>query len=329
VNRVVRSRRRRRRQKRLCSISSGRLFAGPFLQTKPEVRNYATMLELMMQFIKNCNRGNHCSDSSLGVVPPEAQQMTAPPRRFPLHLLPSMFRKASSTRNNIALVEVLFGNVSTDVVLGLDAAHLDGILMKIICEFSADRRKSLIKTAKSVSYNIGAVKKPVGTRIGGANLEEIADMMETLLSNTNLPASVVAYVHTYLGMIRQQQKRYDDAIGAFVKALWIRRSCNQPLELIAVASYRLGVAHSLNDDIEDAKVALKQAIQYYSKVPISMDHEFVVAAQKCLWELKHGERSLSYRRIQDKLDLLDKDEATIRTTLTDGGWNSFSRIGSS
>ena len=150
--------------------------------------------------------------------------------------------------------------------------------------------------------------------------------MEFMLSTkTALPSSVVAYIHTYLGMIRQQQKHYDAAIDAFVKALFIRRSANQPLVLIAVTCYRLGIAYRLNNDIDNAMLHLKQAIQYYSKAEtISMDHQFVVAAQNSLFELKQGEGSSSARFSQSNTFRKSfKDEGTVSTSeLTEGGWNN-------
>lgn len=271
---------------------------------------------------------------SLGIADPGKAQASKKTGRFL-----GLFRKAASPivggkrskpHSSSKVVEAIFEGVSSDVVLGLDAAHLDIILMRIISQFSTNRK--LVKKAQTLSYNIGAVKRPVGTRIGGVNLEEIAEVMETLLSTAdNLPAGVVAYVHTYLGMIRQQQKRYDGAIDAFVKALWIRRSSSQPLELIAVASHRLGVVYSLNDDVEDAMVALKQAIQYYSKSPISMDHEFVVAAQNILFELKKNDDRplLTSQRLPTKLfDIFERDEGTVTTAdITEGGWSTSRRRG--
>lgn len=194
-------------------------------------------------------------------------------------------RSASKMSHHPRPVEPLFDEVSAEVVLDLDMDHLDIILRNVIKHFSDNR--SLIKTARNLSYKVGAVKKPVGKRIGGVNLEDIAEVLETALSTlVELPTAVVAYIHTYLGMIHQQENRYDLAIASFVKALWLRRSAHQPVELIAVASYRLGLAYALNGDVVNAKAALKQAIQFYSKAPMPMDHEFVLAAQNHLFELK-------------------------------------------
>ena len=64
-------------------------------------------------------------------------------------------------------VEVIFQGVTADVVLDLDAAHLDIVLVKITSEFSGN--PDLVKKAKSLSYKIGAVKYPVGMKIGEVN----------------------------------------------------------------------------------------------------------------------------------------------------------------
>jgi len=193
--------------------------------------------------------------------------------------------------------------------------HLDVVLRNIVKDFSSNR--SLVKKARSLSYQVGAVKKPVGKQIGGVNLEDIAEILETAVSTIDdLPSAAVAYIHTYLGLIRQQENRYGGAIDSFVKALWIRRSARQPIELIAVASYRLGVAYALNGDNGNATAALKQAIQFYSKASISMDHEFVVAAQNYLFQLKkqhqgNGDGSDSF--FKSKPFCSERDAETVTT----------------
>ncbi len=227
-------------------------------------------------------------------------------------------RKSSSLgKPSSRPMEIIYGDVNAEVALHLDMIHMDIILRNIIAEFSSDQK--LIKTARSISYKVGGVKKPVGKRIGGVCLEEIVKVMETLINNTpDLPSSVVAYVHTYLGLIRQQQEKFDGAIHAYIKALWIRVASHQPAELIAVASYRLGVAYILDDDIDNAKVSLKQSIQYYSQSStMAMDHEFVLAAKKSLSEIKtqsSGDFSKSEQLSKKKQSRLDRDEDTVTTT---------------
>lgn len=129
-------------------------------------------------------------------------------------------------------------------------------------------------------------------------LEQIASVLETFLYTTSdLPAGVVAYVHTYLGLIRQQQERFGIAIESLIKALWIRRSAGQSFELIAVASHRLGVAYSLAENYTNAKAALKQAIEYYARTGLSEDHEFVVLAKNQLFDIKTRSSRASTKKL--------------------------------
>ena len=234
-------------------------------------------------------------------------------------------KKESSERSPLVppkpLVETVYEGVTANVALELSAQHVDILLTKVMPTFS--RNTKLIKTARSLSFRIGTVRQAVGKRIGGVDLEEIAVLIEMLLSTTKgLPGSVVAYVYTCLGMIRKRQKRYENAIDALVKALWIRLSAAQPPELIAVASHRLGAAYALNDDKENAIAALKRAIQYYSSsTSISMDHELVVATQNRLFILKNFGRPSSERVLLKKAYSERGDTETVKTAdVTAGSW---------
>lgn len=250
-------------------------------------------------------------------------------------LLRRMFRQRDSGSGrglgrSKPLVETIYEGVTMDVSLEIDPAHIDVILTRVIMDFS--RSSKLIKTARSLSYKIGPVRQAVGKRIGGVEWEEIAVVLEMLLSSTKgLPGSVVAYVYTYLGMIRQRQKRFDMAVDAFVKALWIRKSSNQSPELIAVASYRLGAAYCLNNDKENAMAALKQAIQHFSSpsATISMDHDLVLATQNKLFIVKNYGRASS-EKILRRADS-ERDTETVTTAgVTASSWTergSRSRLG--
>jgi len=115
------------------------------------------------------------------------------------------------------------------------------------------------------------------------DLEDVAMILEDFLGSTqSLPPCLVAYVHTYIGLVRQYEERYSSAIVSLLKALWIRKSSHEEADQLAMSCHRLGLVYGLAGDLDQATTLLQRAIDYYHEANIANDHEFVVGARRSL-----------------------------------------------
>jgi tetratricopeptide (TPR) repeat protein len=170
--------------------------------------------------------------------------------------------------------------------LGLDADHLDLILRETIPRFSID--KELIAMARFLSMQLSEKELKHTEYV----LEQIAAILETFLSSTDaLPPAVVAYVHTYLGLVDLQLKQHSSAINHLLKALWIRTSAHEPEDHIAVAQHRLALAYGAALEFSKATSLLQRAHQHYDEARVPRHHLFV----------KHARNSLEKYKVQREL----------------------------
>lgn len=186
--------------------------------------------------------------------------------------------------------------------------HLNVILREVIRHYSTD--KEIITTGRMVSSHISSVNRKIG-KLSVGGLDQIASVLETFLSSTeDLPAPIVAYVHTYLGLIRERQRRYDEAIDSLVKALWIRKSANESDINIAVASHRLGISYSHAGDYRNASAALRRALQYYARGNLANNHRFVLSAANRLEAFRLQRKSSKSSRLKDSVVTNRTDAST-------------------
>jgi tetratricopeptide (TPR) repeat protein len=175
-------------------------------------------------------------------------------------------------------MEKIYSNRTITVCFELDLDHLNLILYEAIALFSSD--EELIEMARLKSRHLSAIYQKK-EKLTEDDLDQICTILETFLSSTSvLPAPVVAHVHTYIGLIRQHQERYDCAIDSLLKALWVRTSAQEPADHIAVASHRLGLAYGLASNVGQASSLLQKALQHYQEAHVPRDHGFVLSAKQ-------------------------------------------------
>lgn len=202
------------------------------------------------------------------------------------------------------LLETVYNHRVVPAGNGLDMEHLVVILAEAIPEFC--KNQDIVHMARSKARHLATKYRHdddnhhhnhnkhhhrEGQCFADEDLEDVAMILEDFLGSTeSLPPSLVAYVHTYIGLLRQYEERYSSAIVSLLKALWIRKSSHEEADQLAVSCHRLGLVYGLASDFDQATNLLQRALDYYHEANISNDHEFVVGARK---SLEHFEQKKS------------------------------------
>ncbi len=192
------------------------------------------------------------------------------------------------------LLETVYRQRVVPVVNCLDIEHIVVVLAEAIPEFCKDNDLVQMAMMKArylaLKYRDQHDKRLV---IAEEDLEDVAMILEDFLGSTeSIPPSLVAYVHTYIGLLRQYEERYSSAIVSLLKALWIRKSSHEEADRLAVSCHRLGLVYGLDKNFEQATKLLKRAIEYYHEANIADDHQFVMGAKSSI-ELFEQEKSTS------------------------------------
>ena len=206
---------------------------------------------------------------------------------------------------NSKLLEIVYNHRMVPVGDGLDIEHVVLVLAEAIPQFCPDH--DLVQMARykaqhlALKYGGPHGKQGGGPSLSDDDLEDVAMILEDFLGSTNeLPPNVVAYVHTYIGLVRQYQERYASAIVSLLKALWILKSSRGAPDRLAVSCYRLGLVYGLAGDFNEATTLLKRAIDYYDEASVAKDHHFVVVAKKAL-EIFEQKKSLCSQKLPNEL----------------------------
>lgn len=187
---------------------------------------------------------------------------------------------------NSQLLETVYSHRVVPVGNGLDIEHLVMVLAEALPEFCPNQE--LVQMAREKARYLTRTygqshHKQRQPSLSDDDLEDVAMILEDFLGSTEaLPPTVVAYVHTYIGLVRQYQERYSSAIVSLLRALWIRKSAHDEPDRLAVSCHRLGLVYGLAGDFEQAKSLLDRAILYYEQAHIAKDHHFVVGAKRSL-----------------------------------------------
>lgn len=207
-----------------------------------------------------------------------------------------------------SLLETVYSHRVVPAGNGLDMEHLVVILADAIPEFCKDQ--DLVHMARSKARQLTMKYRQhdednhdyfhrqqqhqhhhEGQCFAEDDLEDVAMILEDFLGSTqSLPPTLVAYVHTYIGLVRQYEERYSSAVVSLLKALWIRKSSHEEADQLAVSCHRLGLVYGLAGDLDQATTLLQRALEYYHEAHVSNDHEFVVGARK---SLEHFEQKKS------------------------------------
>lgn len=129
----------------------------------------------------------------------------------------------------------------------------------------------------------------LGRDIGSADeLNQVVNMLSAILSSAQgLPSKAVARVHSFVGMIRAKQNKYDCAIRSFLKALWLQTSkMDTPALDIAMTENRLGLAYGNSGNLPQAISLLEKSLEDYEKAKMKVEHFCVVEAQSALADFR-------------------------------------------
>ncbi|CAB9529190.1 expressed unknown protein [Seminavis robusta] len=140
-----------------------------------------------------------------------------------------------------------------------------------------------------------------------AALQELALGLTSILESTpSLPASVVAELHSYRGLVHlEQENAYASAIECFTRALWIQShmskssSSSAPgttmiasnashLWDVAMTEHRLGVAYGRSGKYLKAIDQMEHAIKSYDKAGVGISESCYVEAKEDLHEFQEA-----------------------------------------
>ena len=147
-------------------------------------------------------------------------------------------------------------------------------------------------------------------------------ILSVLEDNHSLPSSVVASLHSYLGLIFQKRDDNHSAKESFLRALWLRTHMlrastaqdddtvrSDLLVDIALTEHRLGVAVGRSGQYLKAIDQIKRAIQSYENVNVGIGEECYCSAREDLHEFQEAYQ----------ISLLAKSRITSPTIRRPGG----------
>ena len=210
------------------------------------------------------------SSGSSSSLPSSSRSLKAMVSRRSLIGAGESFRKASNRAINV----------------GLQIEKLEILLCETSKEFcESDTRVQQICTHFS---GLAARKHFSNKELSRVELGEIVDMLKEILNTSpRLPAQLVAYIHSTIGLIRQLRGENECAIHSFMKALWIATATHDPnAEEIGLTVHRLGIVHGRNRDYNEAATLLEKALAIYRCGGMTENHPYLASATRELEELR-------------------------------------------
>lgn len=186
--------------------------------------------------------------------------------------------RSSSYRNKHTLIDTLYPNRTVSAELGLNLEQLELILREAIKLYSDD--EELIEMAMIHSQNVQTALENE-RRLSVDQVDQIATVLETFVScSTEAPSTLVAHVHTKIGLLQLLQENFNSAINHLLKALWIRNNAQESADRLALASHRLGLAYGMSSNFFQATSLLEKAIQCYDEAHVPASHHLVLSAKQ-------------------------------------------------
>lgn len=148
-----------------------------------------------------------------------------------------------------------------------------------------------------------------------SKLNELALCLQSVIAaTTDLPADITAEAHSWIGLLRQKQGAYEDAIKSYMKVLWLQ-SCSleqeqQPQQnkkpkhkllptskansstqevKIALTEHRLGLAYGKSGRFSDAVQVLQDVLSKYEKAHVSPDQDVYKCAKAALADFREAQ----------------------------------------
>lgn len=117
-----------------------------------------------------------------------------------------------------------------------------------------------------------------------AELFDIISALQELLSTVEEPSStMVADVHSTIGIIHQRLNHDARATQSFLQALWVQTSCDDvPPVTLGLTKMRLALAYGRKGQNSEAISTLEKAISDFRLAGLDDDHELVAKATEAL-----------------------------------------------
>jgi hypothetical protein len=121
---------------------------------------------------------------------------------------------------------------------------------------------------------------------------EVGDLITFLnaflssVSSPVLPPSLLADIHSCIGMLKAKTSRRDSAVRHLMTALWIQKRAKVETIDIAVTKHRLALAYIGNQDYSSAANLLEEAFADYGRAQMKLDHPCRADAQRSLRHIR-------------------------------------------
>jgi tetratricopeptide (TPR) repeat protein len=128
---------------------------------------------------------------------------------------------------------------------------------------------------------IAAKRKHLPKPFDHDELEGIADALKDLLHHSPImPLTLVAKVHSTIGIIHQMMGENDYALNAFTKALYLHtKAANPDILEVGLLMSRIGVLRKRKGDHDVAFNMLLRALQIYKRQGVNENHTYYLATK--------------------------------------------------
>lgn len=262
----------------------------PSSDNNPQHDNILSEFLMMSRIESRALERTSSFDTSYKMVMKKTQQSTS-------------FRRLSGTTRKGA----------SSLSLGLNLDRLQVVLRSVVAKYTDDEDLASMAISECDAITHRSRQDRI---LRNDDLYNIMNVLEAFLSSSStLPALVVFEVHSLIGLLSAEQKKYSSAIQSYMKALWMAASAdNIPEEELAVTLHRLGKAYGELANHLEAKNLLEKALKVYEKVNVRKDHPCVVDARSAMAHYASKYRvseaswcSLPFRRASQKLCSVDEE----------------------
>ena len=166
---------------------------------------------------------------------------------------------------------------SSDVI----SLHLDKI-EELICKTIQPYCRDA-ETSRQYRYQFLSLAMQSSSSLSRTEIDGIISILIDVLNNSSsdMPCTLVAYIHSTIGLLKLTDGETRLAIQSLTKALWIQTSL-QSLNHTSVGDtlYRLAVCHVKLGEQEEAQTLLEKTLRLYKQCTLKNDGRVVRAQEE-------------------------------------------------
>lgn len=173
--------------------------------------------------------------------------------------------------------------------VGLQLPQVEELLCKTLPSISRD--KDLCRYVRRNYSGLSKCRRGLSRN----EIQEIIVLLKTVLDTSRtVSPSILANIHSTIGLLCQVQRHTNLAIHSFTISLWIQSKQGSNQIDIALSIHRIALCHSSLGHFDVATFLLKRALDLYSESRLCKRHPFMIHAKE---ELEHVEETqrLSHR----------------------------------